>query len=309
MVMSAKWDIPIPIIIEIISWLDQESLMNLSVVSKQLHNITICNDSGNENKIIPVFEVSGSSTQTFFQNLSEHFLNKKIKNKLQCYRRMMFKDANNFEVIVGVENANRLTQNIIMSGITLLDLVSSSPMDLYNNCNFAFPITFMLPNIFPNLSQVNFHKTGVNDTILENFSKRCPLLEKVTSHNNSIDAGINLNGYTMGMSNNLKEININNSYFWCYYVDRDKFADLYNHQELFMFHHCCKSLERVSIRNMKYRMSFGTMDDDQKLIFTQNVLIKFVRNSPPTLRWFRSDLTLDNMTMLRLERPGIELLN
>jgi hypothetical protein len=113
----------------------------------------------------------------------------------------------------------------------------------------------------------------------------------------------------MGMSNNLKEININNSYFWCYYVDRDKFADLYNHQELFMFHHCCKSLERVSIRNMKYRMSFGTMDDDQKLIFTQNVLIKFVRNSPPTLRWFRSNLTLDNMTMLRLERPGIELLN
>ena len=38
-------------------------------------------------------------------------------------------------------------------------------------------------------------------------------------------------------------------------------------------------------------------------------LIKFVRNAPPTLRWFRSDLTSDNMEMLRMERPEIELLN
>ena len=45
-------------------------------------------------------------------------------------------------------------------------------------------------------------------------------------------------------------------------------------------------------------------DDDK-----QNALIKFVRNAPSTLRWFRSDLTPDNMTTLRLEQPGIELLN
>ena len=44
-------------------------------------------------------------------------------------------------------------------------------------------------------------------------------------------------------------------------------------------------------------------------IMPRNALIKFVRNAPPTLHWFRSDLTLDNMTMLRMERPGIELLN
>jgi hypothetical protein len=38
-------------------------------------------------------------------------------------------------------------------------------------------------------------------------------------------------------------------------------------------------------------------------------LIKFVRNAPPTLRWFRSDFTPDNMKILRMERPEIELLN
>ena len=69
-----------------------------------------------------------------------------------------------------------------------------------------------------------------------------------------------------------------------------------------MFHHCCKSLERVSVWNMRYHSDWR--DDDK-----QNALIRFVRNAPSTLRWFRSDLTPDNMTMLRMERPGIELLN
>ena len=72
---SRRWDLLLtPIIIEIISWLDQESLMNLSLVSKQLYNI-IRNEPGNKNKIIPVFEVSGSLEQTFFHNLHDHFLN------------------------------------------------------------------------------------------------------------------------------------------------------------------------------------------------------------------------------------------
>jgi hypothetical protein len=42
------------IIIQIVNWLDQESLMKLSLVSKQLHDI-ICNEPGNEKKMHPVF--------------------------------------------------------------------------------------------------------------------------------------------------------------------------------------------------------------------------------------------------------------
>jgi len=56
--------------------------MELSLVSKQSHNI-ICNEPRNKNKIIPVFEVSGSCLRKFSQNMQGHFLNKKIKNKLQ----------------------------------------------------------------------------------------------------------------------------------------------------------------------------------------------------------------------------------
>jgi hypothetical protein len=34
---------------------------------------------------------------------------------------------------------------------------------------------------------------------------------------------------------------------------------------------------------------------DQKMIISQNTLVKFVRNASPTLRWFQSDITPDNM--------------
>ncbi|MGK3762516.1 MAG: hypothetical protein ACI8RD_014834 [Bacillariaceae sp.] len=65
-------------------------------------------------------------------------------------------------------------------------------------------------------------------------------------------------------------------------------------------HYCSKALERVSIRNAKWQK-----DGDNTNTVPQNALIKLVRNAP-SLRWFRSDLTQDNIDMLRLERPEIE---
>jgi hypothetical protein len=70
--------------------------MNLSIVSKQLHNI-ICNEPGNKNKSIPVFEVSGNSIYRLLCNLRDHFLNKDTANKLQCYPIMRVKDVQKFD--------------------------------------------------------------------------------------------------------------------------------------------------------------------------------------------------------------------
>jgi hypothetical protein len=39
---------------------------------------------------------------------------------------------------------------------------------------------------------------------------------------------------------------------------------------------------------------------------TQDMIIKFVRNAPSSLIWFRSDLTKENIHMLQKERPEIE---
>jgi hypothetical protein len=83
-------------------------------------------------------------------------------------------------------------------------------------------------------------------------------------------------------------------------------ADLNNHNDIFMFHYCCNGLERVSIKNARYR----DYAEGQEMIrlLPQKVLIKFVRNAP-RLRYFRSDLTQANIMMLRMEKPEIEFVS
>jgi hypothetical protein len=302
--IAYEWDLETHIIIEVFSWLDQDSLMNLSLVSKQLNNI-IANEPGNKNnRIIPVFEVTRTSPGTLYRILRHHF--KDEKKKLQNYRIMRFKDSDEFDDDDGGSTANsyyelkQIVKNVHMNGITLLDF-SSLPPNTSRNRDTRFVLLYTLPVILPKLREVNFSNTCVDGRILSEFSKCCPLLEKVASNNAQ---RFKLNGEDMQHSNALKEIYMDNTMFILYFDDRDKFADLNNHQEIFIFHKCCKAIERVSIRNTKYQ----TYNHQIKKI-SQNAFIKFVRNAPPTLRWFRSDLTLDNMTMLRLERPGIELLN
>jgi hypothetical protein len=314
---NSTWDIPIPTIIQISSWLDQESLMNLSLVSKQLHDI-IRNEPGNKNKVIPVFELSGSSTLKFSQNLHDNFLNNETAKKLQSYQIMRVKDAHKFVRRNDSDDSDSLkaaleeiVKNVQINGITSLDLYG-----IFSSTDDNTLMDIILPNILPKLREVNFSDMSVYNRILRKYSENCPLLEKVTSKNNGFL--INLDGRDMRHSNSLKEINLDNSRFICGDPYRkNPIEDLNNHQEVFIFHRCCKTLERVSICNTKcdngddgtisQSAKYYDFDDDEKI--SQNTLIKFVRNAPPTLRWFRSDLTQDDMTMLRLERPGIDLLN
>ena len=85
----------------------------------------------------------------------------------------------------------------------------------------------------------------------------------------------------------------------------ERMSDLNNHPTSFIFHQYGYTvLERVSIRNAKYHKTENTIGS-----ISQTMLIKFIRNAPATLKWFRSDLTQENIEMLTKERPGIQLLN
>jgi hypothetical protein len=163
----------------------------------------------------------------------------------------------------------------------------------------------------PNLLELVISNVSVPYAFIRLFSSQYPLLEKV---NTNYVVDLSLCGFDMQNYKNLKEINMDNAHFKLrlYDDDNDKMADLKNHQETFIFHRCCNNLERVSIRDMVVYAEFDDDeydDEDLMLTFTQNLLIKFVRNAPPSLCWFRSDLTQKNITMLQMERPGIELLN
>jgi len=304
-IATMKWDIPRSIILNITSWLDQESMMNMSLVSKQLYN-TLCGECGNENEIFPVFIVSGKSVQTLVNNLRKHFLNKKTKVKLQTYSIMRFKEPNRFDdEDVSTEDFNQLKlivkDNCIeLNGITSLEFISSSS-SVFGRFKSGY-LPCILRIILPNLIRIDFsNMTGYTNGIFKDLFQ-CPLLNKVISHDN--DDGVDLNGLGMELSTNLREIHMDNTVFHCGpYLTNYKFADLNNHQEVFIFHGCSKSLERVSMRNMKFpRSTFN--DVHYRKTFKQNALIKFVRNAP-SLHWFQSDLSADNIDMLQEERSQL----
>merc|ERR1712183_736345 len=99
---------------------------------------------------------------------------------------------------------------------------------------------------------------------------------------------IGLEGEDMRLAHNLRVLIVDDSFFHTYV--EEELSDLSNHPDNFLFHECCKSLERVSMRKAKY----GNRSNGFRNI-PQDALIKFVRNAPLTLKWFRSDLTKENM--------------
>ncbi|OEU09800.1 hypothetical protein FRACYDRAFT_248057 [Fragilariopsis cylindrus CCMP1102] len=290
-------DLPISLLAHIFNHLGktQEELMNLTLVSKQVYEICKNERTGIEWKIIPVFEISvlqqegGGSTRTLVKNMITHSLNRKTAKKFRNYHHMLVKDLHKFSSEDNVFSGTSYATDIVhMEGITSL-CTTSSKLVPYSGYSLLRVVAHMLPKLreasLSNMYEIN--------SILQYFSVKCPLLEKVTSNNN-----VGVDPTMMRSSHNLKELYMDNTSFICY--EKEHLADLTNHPDIFLFHQCCKSLERISIQNAKYYPpSQGKL--------SQESLIKFVRNAPPNLRWFRSDLSISNILMLRKERPGIEL--
>jgi hypothetical protein len=66
------------------------------------------------------------------------------------------------------------------------------------------------------------------------------------------------------------------------------------------------NLERVTLKHADYRECYEGNDDWKKV--PQEALMKFVRYTPK-LRWFCSDLTQENIAVLKEERPEVEFCN
>ncbi|OEU20208.1 hypothetical protein FRACYDRAFT_260262 [Fragilariopsis cylindrus CCMP1102] len=304
--IAAKWDLQTPIMIEILNWLDQESLINATLVSKQLHKI-ICDDGhGIENKISPMIEISptNGSTRALLEHICYNVTDIETKNKMRRCLHMKVNDADKFDHVTSKE-VKAITEDAQMDWILSLDM--SLPIRIGRHGwkhGYVYSLLDGLSRILPNLREIDLSNISclLSGTML---TLHCPHLEKLTWSNSANDMFVLLNGQGLRYSNSIKEIIMNDSSFYCTQPEIDQMSDLENHRDTFIFHHCSRALERVSIRNVKWRsVSTGIID-----MVPQDALIKFVRNAPSTLRYFRSDLTQENMTMLRLERSEIELLN
>lgn len=63
----------------------------------------------------------------------------------------------------------------------------------------------------------------------------------------------------------------------------------------------CMRLQRLSIKNATWCTEENPLE---KFRVSQQMLIKMVRNHA-TLKWLRSDLSAENVAMLRQERPDV----
>jgi hypothetical protein len=236
--------------------------MNVSIVSKQWHNL-ICNEPGNKNKIIPVFEVSRSSVK----KLHDHYLNNKTKNNLQHYSHMRGKHVNASNYLTDDEMV-KITKDVRLEGIISLDhslqyhSTSVQSTGRYSKSlmanslpfgpGFSLSLPFVLSKILPKLLELDLsNNTSLTYSTLRQYSMNCRLLEKRTYRNTTKYFKLSLSGSDICLFENLKEINMDNSNFREF---NNTYADLINHQDIFLFHLCCEnsSLERVSIRNMNY---------------------------------------------------------
>ena len=216
-------------------------------------------------------------------------------------------------------------EQLRLDGIELLDMSVSSETLLYRESTLPSPLSYMVPN----LRELNCSYNPMQSPILQEFTNNCPDLEMIHWDGITVGSYVDLFGKEIEFANNLKELILDESTFIFgrghrYFLNaeyEDQMTSLDNHPNVFIFHKCKSTvLERVSIRNANYvkeiditravvlyNQSHGIRVTKYKRVsIPQDALIKFVRNAPSSLKWFRSDLTVENIKLLQRERPEIE---
>jgi len=316
--LSLLATLPLSLLIIIVNNLGtQEDLVNISVLSKQFHMIVHLPAIGT--RIVRVYELSPCSIRNRGSDLRlvQRLVHNQLNNhdKFGHYHHFRLNRINEFDhEIIGADNDLLPINSITSFDLSLSSSSFSSLASLTLAPNWAEPqILVSLGNIFSNVQEINLSHVRfdvqsfqLSALDLRIFFNSLLSLQKITWHH--CDRNILLAGFPLHPKRT-KQI----------YADDSNFTVLRSHMKLmsvnpvrqlrndiFMFHKC-KSLECLSIRNARY--TTNDIDDIFTKAVSQQMLIKFVRKAPSSMRWFRSDLTEDNMEMLRLERPNIELLN
>ena len=199
-----------------------------------------------------------------------------------------------------------------IEGITSLDFCFSSTPGKMMTVDAAYVLR-ALSSLFTSLREVDLTNTGSGTVLVTKaFCKNCPRLENLTVNSKIFT----FDGSEMKYANNLKELHMDGSWDLISKSQFDAMADLSTDNEVvskqFLLHLCgSKVLERVSIHNAKFGVQIRLVDRPKYrfVAIPQNALMKFIRNAPSTLRWFRSNLTPKNIKLVQQDRPDIEFVS
>ncbi|KAL9181174.1 hypothetical protein ACHAXT_009979 [Thalassiosira profunda] len=172
-------------------------------------------------------------------------------------------------------------------------------------------LPWLLASILPGLIELDFtnlhggpiHEGDYISELSLFNSTNCPNIQKIR-WDNRVGGCYFVRGKDMKTLAHLRELHVDNLLAdWRF----DKlFAPLMNQFfdeasviQRFFFFACNNNLERMSLKGGQY-----TTMEGKKVSFPQFALMRFVRQTP-TLRWFRSDLSQENIEKLSRERPEI----
>ena len=259
----------------------------------------------------------------FLQNMNAHLQDERKKNILQNHYRVKIEQVCRFIVTAQFFRSTVTGNTAKMRSITELDISLPTPTHCYPTIGvggrfiregaaqsaaqmykvgsiteFLELLTIMFPNLRKiNLTNIRLH----HNTNLANF---CPHLETIIWKTTTRCGGycVRADGGYFASFHNLKDITLDNRCFFFNSNQRRDMADRTNTTK-FLFHKCIRNntkLARVSMKNVCFNVSGRHYDRTTP----QHVFMKFVRNVP-SLTYFRSDLTPENIAILQLERPAM----
>jgi hypothetical protein len=179
--------------------------------------------------------------------------------------------------------------------ITSLDMSTepSSSLEPVESATEKAMVTF-IAWMLPNLRALDVSHWKFRNISLRWISEHCKNLEQLAWRGHHFGDG--LSGYRLSHFPNLREVNMDGA---CFNGGGqvNTVSVLYDehYEEEFLFHRISDRVERVSIKNARYKN-----DGMEPTSIPQEGLAKFVRHAR-NLRWFRSDLTPSNIEMLRQE--------
>jgi hypothetical protein len=144
--------------------------------------------------------------------------------------------------------------------------------------------------MLPDLREVDFsHARPAGGLSLDDPAARRDHLEDVAWRSN---ADRPEGRFTLRGCRALREVRADGA---CFEGRGDRLAE----RDVYLLDEVRDRLERVSVRGGCWSVPCLPAS-----LLCQEVLIRFVRNAP-NLRWFRSDLTPENVAMLKAERPDV----
>jgi hypothetical protein len=320
-------------LVAILNFLTFEDLNNFSLVSKQCYNIrchqyldqtrsgTICLDGSGVKSTIELMEkVKEKQWHKCFQGNRRHLrlqgLNH-ISSDIKSIDGAFVRKCSPLKEVTSLDCSER--QRYLRSGSGVA--APSSWLNRYEDyVDKGFAHGLALSLLVPNLKEIDMSLTSLTSLGVAWLAEHNPNLECIR-WNHSLIWPINHHAYDiLRACRNLKELHIDDARLLFTPPRRtrrtaeinldhnagendnnqnnDNAAELDVEEMWTSLAESSQNIERVSCRRSKW------YQNSKFRTFSQESLMRFVRNAP-NLKWFRSDLTAENIAILKEERPNI----